>query len=149
MTAIRNGGAFMQITKDMLKSYGDALAIIEEAEHDLKRLKENNTEEVSTTVTGSSSEYPYCPKHFKVEGIKEKNPNMIKKQEEYLKRKKAAAEEIRQQIQDYILTCPLRIQRIIEYKYIKLMSWNEVARKFGNSCNSESIRKELNRFLKK
>ena len=139
----------MQITKDMLKSYGDALAIIEEAEHDLKRLKEINTEEISMTVTGSSSEYPYCPKHFKVEGIKEKNPKMIKKQEEYLRSKKAAAEEIRQQIQDYILTCPLRIQRIIDYKYIKLMSWNEVARKFGNTCNAESIRKELNRFLKK
>lgn len=139
----------MQMTKDMLKSYGDAVAIIREAEHDLAKLKANNYETVSMTVSGSSPEYPYTAKHFKVEGIKEKNPHMIEKQEAYLRNKKAAAEEIKQQIQEYILKCPLRIQRIIEYKYIKLMSWNEVAAKFGYTCSAESIRKELNRFLEK
>lgn len=139
----------MQITKDILRSYGDAIAIIKEAEHDLILLRESNLEILRTTVTGSSSEFPYNAKHYKVEGVVEKNPRLIKKQEEYLESRKAAAEEIRQEIQEYILTCPLRIQRIIEYKYIKLMSWNEVAKKFGNTCSAESIRKELNRFLEK
>lgn len=44
---------------------------------------------------------------------------------------------------------PVRIQRIIQYKYFDKLSWEEIADKIRHGASGESIRKEFQRFLKK
>lgn len=40
-----------------------------------------------------------------------------------------------------------RIRRIIDYKYIKGLSWPGVARQIGGMATAESVRKELKRYI--
>ena len=45
-------------------------------------------------------------------------------------------------------TIPVRMQRIIQYKIFENLSWEEVAKKMGRKATGNSLRMELERFLK-
>ena len=45
-------------------------------------------------------------------------------------------------------TIPIRMQRIIRYKYFEGMSWEQVADRIGRMATGDSVRMEVDRFLK-
>ena len=59
------------------------------------------------------------------------------------------AEWIKVQVEEWMLTIPMRMQRIIRYKFFEGISWEKVAEKMGKNVNENSIKKEFERFLKK
>ena len=55
---------------------------------------------------------------------------------------------IRAAVDDKLKQAPLRIQRIIRFKYMEGMTWEEVAKKISGRATEDSVRKEIERFLK-
>lgn len=56
--------------------------------------------------------------------------------------------ELTNKVEEYIQSIDnSRIRRIIRYRFIDGLSWVQVAFKMGGRCTSESVRKELERFM--
>lgn len=61
----------------------------------------------------------------------------------------ARALTLREAVEEKLKDAPLRIQRMIRFKYVQGMTWEEVAKSIGGRATEESARKEIERFLKK
>ena len=78
--------------------------------------------------------------------------HVVKQEEirEYIRelRDRAVREEVR--ILEYIKGIEdVFIRQIIQYRFVELKSWKEVAASMGGENTSESVRKALQRFMKK
>ncbi|MFR1308402.1 MAG: hypothetical protein ACLSCO_05680 [Gallintestinimicrobium sp.] len=66
-----------------------------------------------------------------------------------LERRKANAEKIKLNVEEWMLTIPARMQRIIRWKFFEGLTWDEVAVKMGRNATGESVKKEFQRFFSK
>lgn len=136
--------------KTVLREYLDAKALVEETEADLQTLKMRYEENAVDVVKGSNHAFPYQPVHFRVEGIdyrQYKNPDEIKKLENILKERKDIAKRKQLDVEMWINTISSRMQRIVRYKYIMNLTWNETGNRMGH-LTGEAIRKEFMRFMR-
>lgn len=136
--------------RELVKQYVDAAELVEETLADLEELnwKKNVARD---TVRGSNPEFPYEPRSFSVSGvaITFAEADKLKEQGRVLEERYKAAVAVKEAAEKFICNAPPRIQRIIRWRYIKGLSWDETALKIGGRASAESIRKEMNRFLKK
>ena len=137
--------------KQVLKDYVDACELVKETEEDIRRLKAKKEHTVQDSVRGSMHDFPYAPQSFHIEGTEYTyaDDRQLQEEERLLKQRRANAEQIRLQAQQYINFAPVRIQRIIRMQIMKKMSWNEIAGKMGGNCTGDSVRMELQRFFEK
>ena len=140
----------MYLDKEILKEYVDACRLIEETEEDIKRLNKKKRAIVQTNVSGSNPEFPYQPMHFHIEGtaFTYGDADKLRLEEKLLEERKAEAEKIKLQVQQYMNTLSRRMQRIIRLRYFEDMSWEDVAKRMGRKATADSVRMELERFLK-
>lgn len=138
-------------SRQILEEYVDACELIKETEEDIKRLKKKRKTIEQDSVRGSNPEYPYNEQHFKVEGtaFTYEDDTRIRREEEILEERKQHAEQIRQQAQGIINQAPVRIQRIIRFRYMQKLPWDQVASRMHGGATVESVRKELKRFFEK
>lgn len=141
------------ITKQLLKEYVDACVLVEESKERLEKIKNSRVGTTSDCVQASLKEFPYTRTTLKIEGavpddLEYKN-SMLHLQEEEVKKQMAKAAVIKQQVEEYMYKIPLRMQRIIRYKYFDNMSWEQVADRIGRGATGSSLQMEFNRFLKK
>ena len=96
-------------------------------------------------------EFPYTEQNFKIQGsaYSTEDDDCLRREEDLLKKRKSNAEWIKVQVEEWMLTIPMRMQRIIRYKFFEGISWEKVAEKMGKNVNENSIKKEFERFLKK
>lgn len=137
--------------KEILKEYVDACKLVEETEEDIKRLNKKKKSIVQTNVSGSNPEFPYQQKHFHMEGMQftYQDDYQLRMEEKLLEERKAEAEKIKLKVQQYINTIDSkRMQRIIRFRYVENMSWEEVAKRMGRKSSADSVRMEAERFLK-
>ena len=138
--------------KKVLEEYIDACALVKETEKQLQKLKRKSEKEevVQDSVTGSMTEFPYAPTRIHLEGKNFKILQRMQKRrmEELLEQRKAKAEAIKLQVEEWMNTIPLRMQRIIQYKIFDGMSWEEVANEIGQGTTENGLKKEFERFLK-
>ena len=136
--------------KKILQDYIDACELLKETEKDIRRLKQKKNTIIQDSVKGSSHEYPYIEQHYKVQGtaFTVKNDSQLRFKENLLEQRRANAEMVKLRVEEWMLTLPLRIQRIVKYKYLDGMSWGQVAGKMGRNASADSVRMELNNFLK-
>lgn len=136
--------------KRILTDYIDACELIKETEEDIRRLNRKKKTLVQTNVKGSNPDFPYEPKHFHVEGcvFSYNDDSQLRYEERILEKRKANAEKIKLQVEGLINQAPVRIQRIIRKKFFEGKSWEEVAKQMGRKATADSIRMELERFLK-
>lgn len=129
--------------------YIDACELIKETEADIKRLEKRKKVISSDKVKGSMKEFPYVEKSFQIEGTEYtyQDDRMLRQEEMLLKERKAKAYELKLQVDKFMNLVPVRIQRIIKYKYFEELSWEQVANKLGRKATAESVRKELERFF--
>ncbi len=137
--------------KHILDQYIDACALIEEVEEDIRKLKKKKKTIVQTNVSGSNPDFPYNPQHFKIQGttFTFREDSQLRMEEKLLDQRKADAEKIKIQVEEWMNTTPQRMQRIIRYKIFKGMNWQQVAKKMGRDATEESVRKEFERFFVK
>ena len=130
--------------KEILRQYIDACEQVREAQQDILRLKKNRKKIVQDRVSGSAHEFPYIAKSFRIEGLAYptiKEPDELDRREEILRERLRRAEEIKHQVEVWMLTIPQRMQRIIRYRVY------EVAIRMGRNATADSVRMEYIRFM--
>ena len=137
--------------KHILDQYIHACALIEETEKDIQELKKKKKTIVQTNVSGSNPEFPYNPQHFKIQGttFTLREDSQLRMEEKLLEQRKADAEKIKIQVEEWMNTIPQRMQRIIRYKVFKEMTWQQVAKRMGRKTTEISLKKEYQRFFEK
>ncbi|MGL5436607.1 MAG: RNA polymerase subunit sigma-70 [Lachnospiraceae bacterium] len=141
----------MTVDKNILRDYIDACELIKETEEDIRHLKRQRKTIVTDSVKGSMPEFPYAAQNFKIAGVSHtviKNPGELKKQEVILEERKTNAEKIKTQVEVWMNTIPMRMQRIIRMKYFERKTWDKVAKRMGCDVSGDAIRKELESFMK-
>ena len=135
--------------KKILEDYIDAVALIKETEEDIRRLKKQRKTIIQTNVKGSNPEFPYQEQHFRIQGttFTYQDDSSLRWEEKLLEKRKENAEKIKHQVEEWMLTIPVRMQRIIKYKIFKEMTWEQAAARIGRKATGENIRKEFERFL--
>ena len=124
---------------------------MKEAKADILRLKKNRKKIVHDRVSGSAHEFPYTAKSFHIEGLSYpvvKDPDELDRREAILQERLQRAEEIKRQVEAWMLTIPQRMQRIIRYRVFEELSWNEVAIRMGRKATADSVRMEYTNFMK-
>lgn len=137
--------------KRILEEYIDACEVIKETEAEIRKLEDKKSITANETVSGSNPEFPYNPQHFKVQGItySYEDDRKIRDKKEILKKKKEKAEELKLQVEVWMISIPFRMQRIIKYRIFEDMTWQQVADRMGRNSTEESVRKEFQRFFEK
>lgn len=137
--------------KHILDQYIDACALIEETEKDIQKLRQKKRTVIQTNVSGSNPEHPYNPQHFKIQGttFTLREDSQLRMEEKLLEKRKADAEKIKIQVEEWINTIPQRMQRIIKYKIFENLTWQQVAKKMGRKATEISLKKEYQRFFEK
>lgn len=137
--------------KQILKDYIDAAELVKETEEDIRDLQAKKKTMAHICVKGSNPEFPYQEQHFTSEGtaFSWEDDKALRAEESILAERKRNAEKIRLQAQQEINRAPVRIQRIIRFRYFKNMSWEKVADRMGRGSTGDSVRMELDRFFSK
>ncbi len=138
----------VSLDKTILQDYIDACELIKETEKDIQRLNQKKKTIIQTNVKGSMHEFPYVEQHFKVRGttFSVKDDSRLRYEERLLEQRKANAEQIKLQVEEWMLTLPPRMQRIVKYRYLEGLAWEKVAIKMGRKATADSVRKEFERF---
>lgn len=135
--------------KKILEDYIDACAVLEKTEAEIKRLEQKKKTILKTNVEGSNPNWPYEKKHFTIQGteISYKEDGQLKIEKQIKKKQMQDAAELKQMVEEWMLTIPFRMRRIIEYKFFHELTWDEVAKLMGRKCTGESVRQEYRRFM--
>ena len=136
--------------KEILKQYIDACEQIKEANAELLKMEKKRKTMEQDRVTGSMHEFPYTAKSFKVEGLgyaAVMNPDELDRRREGLRERIKRAEQIKRQVEKWMLAIPQRMQRIIRYRVFEELPWNEVAIRMGRKATADSVKKEYQRFM--
>ena len=138
------------IDKKILYDYIDACRLIKETEADICWLKKKRNTVIQTNVKGSNPRFPYQEQHFKVQGtaFTYQDDGNLRLEEMLLEQRRENAEKIKRQVEEWMLTIPIRMQRIIRYKIFEERTWERVATLL-HARSGESVRKEFERFMEK
>lgn len=137
--------------KKILADYIDAMDLIKETEEDIRKLKKRSKTIIQTNVKGSNPNFPYQEQHFRIAGttFSYQDDKNLRLEEKLLEQRKENAEKIKLRVEEWLLTVPIRMQRIIKYKIFEEMTWEQTAAKIGRKATGDNVRKEFERFMKK
>lgn len=137
--------------KNILQEYIDACRLMEETEQEIKKLNQKKRTIVQTNVKGSNPKFPYQEQHFRIQGttFTVKDDSRIRYEMLTLEKRKENAESIKLQVEEWMTSLPMRMQRIVKYRYLEGLSWAQVAKKMGRKATENGIKKEFERFMKK
>lgn len=136
--------------KQILNDYIDACAQVKETKEALLKLHKAKKRRELDAVKGSSHEFPYTAQTFHIEGIAYpliQDPGEEDRLEEILRERLRNAERIKYDVEVWLNTIPMRMQRIIRYRIFEELSWNDVAVRMGRQATAESVKKEYQRFM--
>ena len=135
--------------KNILQEYIDACELVKETEKEIRKLNQKKKTIIQTNVKGSMHEFPYTEQHFKIQGttFSLKDDSSLRYEEILLVQRKAKAEQVKLQVEEWMLTISARMQRIVKYRYLEGASWEQVAVRMGRKATADSVRKEFERFL--
>ena len=136
--------------KRILEDYIDACAQVKETKEALLKLRKAKKRREQDAVKGSSHEFPYTAQTFHIEGIAYplvQDPGEEDRLEEILRERLRNTEKIKHDVEVWMNTISMRMQRIIRYKIFEEMTWNEVAERMGRKATELSIKKEYQRFM--
>lgn len=138
------------MNKRILEEYIDACELIRETEEDIRKLEKKQNTVQQDSVQGSNPEFPYQRTHIHIEGILASSmvDERIRREKKLLEERKENAEKIKLEVQQFMNRMPPRIQRIIRLKYFEGNTWERVAVELGRNKSGESVRKELENFLR-
>lgn len=134
------------IDKKVIYEYMDAKALVKETEEDIRR--HHKSISVKDKVKGSNPEFPYNPQSFSISGDIERDID-FDEEEKVLEERRTNAKKIKIKAEKVINTASVRMQRIIRFRIMRDLTWNEVAERMGGNCTGDSIRMEFQNWMKK
>ena len=96
-------------------------------------------EENAELLPGGGSKIIYC--------ITPSTSNPFFNTEQVIAKEKA--EELKLQVEVWMISIPFRMQRIIKYKIFEDMTWQQVADRMGRKITEASVKMEFKRFFEK
>ncbi len=136
--------------KQILEQYIDACELIKDTKEEIKKLRKRRSQIQQDSIKGSSHEFPYTLQTYHLEGLgyaAVKNPDELDRMEELLEERIRRAEQIKRQVEVWLLTISPRMQRIIRYKFFEELTWGQVAIRMGRKATADSVRMEFERFM--
>ena len=111
--------------KSILYQYIDACELIKDTEREIERIRSKRREIVTDKVKGSAYDFPFGQISYTIRGIPDnaQDEKTLDRMERILEERKAAAEVIKLQVEEWLSTVPPRMQRIIRYKVFEGMTW--------------------------
>ena len=136
--------------KSILYQYIDACELIKDTEREIERIRNRRQEVVTDKVKGSSYDFPFGQVSYIIRGIPydAQDQKALERQEQILEERKAAAEVIKLQVEEWLSIVPPRMQRIIRYKVFEGMTWAQVAVRMGRKNTENGLKKEFERFMR-
>lgn len=141
----------MPLDKRILSDYIDACAQAKETKEALQKLQKAKKRRELDAVKGSSHEFPYTAQTFHIEGLAYavlQDPGEEDRLEEILRERLRNAERIKHDVEAWLNTIPMRMQRIIKYKIFEGLTWNQVAIRMGRKATADGVRMEYVNFMK-
>ena len=138
------------VDKQILYQYIDACELVKETEREIEQIRRRRQEIVTDKVKMSDYDFPFGQISCTIHGIPydAQDCEMLDRKERILKERKAAAETIKLQVEEWLVTVPLRMQRIIRYKVFEGMTWAQVAQRMGRKNTENGLKKEFERFMR-
>jgi len=139
------------IDRQVLIEYNDLCMQVEETQRQLDKLIEAEKEVLHDSVKGSNPNFPFEPITFHIAGVANKlTSDDIVKMKYILREREKAVKDKRLEVEAWINTIPVRMQRIVRMKFLEGMTWQDVALRLGaKSVSGDAIRKEFWSFLEK
>lgn len=136
--------------RKILHEYIDACELVKETEQDIDRMQKKKKTILTGNVKGSMADFPYTETHFEIAGtaFEIEDDIRLRMEEKMLRERKEQAAAIRKQVEEWMNTIPVRMQRIIRYKFFEELSWEETAMRIGRKATGDRIRMEFNNFMK-
>ena len=137
--------------KSILKEYIDACEVVKETEQEIKKISEKRHQIVQDSVKGSSHEFPYTAQTYHLEGLSYSTMQRyddLERKEILLRERLKIANQKKNEVEVWLNTIPLRMQRIIRYKFFENLTWEQVAGKMGRKSTADGIRMEYVNFMK-
>lgn len=129
------------LEKKDIEEYLDIQAEIKDLEC---RIKQRKKELVTDTVMGSDPGYPYLKHPMSIYGVQIDDELQARRRKLVAKLKEQEAG-----IEEFIESLPRsRERRIVRYRVIDGMSWNEVAAKMGHRYSEDGVRMIFGRVTK-
>lgn len=128
--------------KQILEQYIDACELVKDTEEEIRKLRKRRRQIQQDSVKGSSHEFPYTIQTYHLEGLgyaAVKDPDELERREKLLEERIRRAEQIKEQVEVWLLTISPRMQRIIRYKFFEEMTWGQVAIRMGRKVLWSSI----------
>ena len=141
----------MPLDKRVLNDYIDACAQVKETKDALQKLQKAKKRRELDAVKGSSHEFPYTMQTYHLDGLAYAvvmDPGEEDRLEEILRERLRNAERIKHDVEAWLNTIPMRMQRIIRYRIFEELPWAEVAARMGRKATPDGIRKEYENFMK-
>ena len=126
--------------KQILKDYIDACAQVKETKEQIRKLRKARKQMVADTSKGSAHEFPYTVQTYHLEGL---SYPTVKDPVERLQ----TAERIKRDVEAWMNTIPMRMQRIIRYRIFEDLPWGQVAVRMGRRATEASVKMEYLRFM--
>lgn len=138
------------MTLNQLEQYRDLSKEVKMLERRIADLESRPEAFVSDSVVGSSPCIPYQPHTITIKGYGNQYQDKINVlQVKYIARKQQLCKEL-EEIEAFIESLQdSRLRQIIEYRYVKGMPWNVVAKNVYGYPNGDAARKAVKRFYEK
>ncbi len=142
------------MNKQILKQIPDIKKEIRDLEREIdatkRRIDTLKRNEVYDTVTGSRADLTIGP--IKVRGHPEKEYEKrlreLQKKKALMEKKKTELSEMESNAEEYIQSISQSgLRRILRYRYMDNLSWQQVATRMGHKYSAESCRKRVERFM--
>ena len=135
--------------KSILYQYIDACELVKDTEREIEQIRRHRWEIVTDKVKMSDYDFPFGQISYTIRGIPydAQDQKALERQEQILEERKAAAEVIKLQVEEWLSIVPPRMQRIIKYKIFEGMTWGEVAVRMGRKATADGVRVEFQRFM--
>ena len=137
--------------REKLREYRDAVELIKETEARIEKLRRRSRNVVTDKVEASNPEWPYQPISITIEGAEADLYGVEKEialQEELLETRRKALVALTTGVEAMISRAPLTVARIINYKYLDGLTWEQTAARMGGGNTAEGVRKAVRRWLK-
>lgn len=136
--------------KRILEDYIDACAQVKETKEALLKLRKAKKRREQDAVKGSSHEFPYTMQTYHLDGLAYAvvmDPGEEDRLEEILRERLRNAERIKHDVEAWLNTISIRMQRIIRYRIFEELPWEQVAIKLGRRATADGVRMEYVRFM--
>jgi hypothetical protein len=137
--------------REKLREYRDAVELIKETEARIERLRRRSRSEATDKVMASNPEWPYQPISITIEGAEADLYGVEKEialQEELLETRRKALVSLTTGVEAMISRAPLTVARIINYKYLDGLTWEQTAARMGGGNTADGVRMIVKRWLK-